>query len=81
MFWYIVGAKELIPLKKWVGPPLREKERVGSFKKKHKKTFVEKGRVCTSVKRSYVKAEKLVLDVLKDPLLKARVKKINLKLP
>jgi tRNA nucleotidyltransferase (CCA-adding enzyme) len=79
MFWFIVGAKDLIPLKKWVGPPTREKERVDSFKKKHKKTFIEKGRVCTYVKRRYVNPEKLLADVLKDPLLKERVNRIILK--
>jgi tRNA nucleotidyltransferase (CCA-adding enzyme) len=76
MFWYILNPKDLVPIKKWIGPPLREKERVANFKKKHGKTFVEKGRVCTYVKRKFVKAEDLIDDIIKnDEHLYEKVKK------
>lgn len=76
-FWYIVEPKDLVPIKKWIGPPLREKERVANFKKKYGKTFIEKGRVCTYVKRKFIKAEKLVDDIIKnDEHLYEKVKKV-----
>ena len=78
MFWYVVPPDNLIELKKWIGPPLREKERVVSFKKKYKKTFVENGRVSTYVKRRYVDAEKLIKDVIKkDETIHEKVKAIK----
>ncbi|MBW2971728.1 CCA tRNA nucleotidyltransferase [Candidatus Woesearchaeota archaeon] len=77
MFWYILDPKDLVPIKKWVGPPLTEKERVQNFKTKHKKTFTEKGRACTYVKRRYVEAEALLDDVIKqDEYLYEKVKKV-----
>jgi tRNA nucleotidyltransferase (CCA-adding enzyme) len=79
MFWYILDARELMPIKKWVGPPILEKERVENFRQKHTETFTEDGRICTYVKRRYVKPEELIKEVLKDPLLKERVKKITIK--
>ncbi|MBW2968118.1 hypothetical protein KY362_06550, partial [Candidatus Woesearchaeota archaeon] len=79
LFWYVTDPRDLFEVTKWVGPPLREKERVASFKKKHRKTFVEKGRICSYVKRKYTKAEALMADVLKDPLLKEKVKSITIK--
>jgi tRNA nucleotidyltransferase (CCA-adding enzyme) len=79
MFWFILDPKDLIPLKKWIGPPLREKERLKTFRQKHKKTFTEKGRMCTYVKRKHVNAEELIKELLKDPLLKEKVKSIKLR--
>ncbi|MBW2964329.1 CCA tRNA nucleotidyltransferase [Candidatus Woesearchaeota archaeon] len=79
LFWYVVDSSELIPLKKWTGPPIAENERVKNFKEKHPKTFTENGRICTYVKRRYVRAEDLVSDALKDPLLRERVKSIKQK--
>ncbi len=66
VFWYIVEPKDLVPIKKWIGPPLREKERVKNFRNKHGKTFIEKGRVCTYVKRRYIKAEQLIDDIIRN---------------
>jgi tRNA nucleotidyltransferase (CCA-adding enzyme) len=77
MFWYVLDPKDLVQIKKWIGPPQKDKERVKSFKEKHGKTFVEKGRVCTYVKRRYIKAEKLVDDIIKnDEHLYEKVKKM-----
>lgn len=79
LFWYVLDPKDLFPVAKWVGPPLKEKERVESFKEKHKETFEESGRVCTYVKRKYTVADKLIKNVLKDPLILEKVKKIIMK--
>ncbi|MBU2561817.1 MAG: CCA tRNA nucleotidyltransferase [Nanoarchaeota archaeon] len=77
MFWYILEPKDLVQIKKWVGPPFEEKERVQNFKEKHTKTFTEKGRICTYVKRRYVKAEELIDDIIRnDNYLYEKVKKV-----
>jgi tRNA nucleotidyltransferase (CCA-adding enzyme) len=77
VFWYVLDPRDLFKVAKWVGPPLREKERIENFKKKHGKTFVEKGRVCTYVKRKFTKAEKLVDCIIKnDEHLYEKVKKV-----
>ncbi len=78
LFWFLLDPKDLFPITKWPGPPLVEKERVKSFKQKHKKTFIEKGRIYSYVKRKYVGADDLIKDLLKDPLLKQKVKSIKL---
>ncbi|MFH1064864.1 MAG: CCA tRNA nucleotidyltransferase [Candidatus Woesearchaeota archaeon] len=66
LFWYVLDPKDLIQIKKWIGPPLRETERIKNFESKHGNTFVEDGRVCTYVKRKYVNAEALIDDIIKD---------------
>ncbi|MBN1544977.1 nucleotidyltransferase domain-containing protein [Candidatus Woesearchaeota archaeon] len=77
MFWYILDPKDLVPIKKWVGPPLEEKERVQNFREKHVKTFMEKGRICTYVKRRYIRAEELADDIIRnDDYLYEKVKKV-----
>ena len=77
LFWYVIPPKDLMKIKKWVGPPLREKERVKNFKTKYKKTFVEDGRMCTYVKRRFVKVEDLIDEVIKnDEHLYEKVKKV-----
>jgi tRNA nucleotidyltransferase (CCA-adding enzyme) len=77
MFWYILDPRDLFEVMKWVGPPLREKERVENFKNKHKKTFIEGGRVCTYMNRKYTKPEKLVDRLIKDDKqLYEKVKKV-----
>lgn len=78
VFWYILDSRDLFEVTKWIGPPVREKERVLNFKEKHGKTFMECGRICTYVKRKHTKAENLLNDLLKDPLLKEKVKNIKI---
>ncbi|MFC1722896.1 nucleotidyltransferase domain-containing protein [Nanoarchaeota archaeon] len=77
LFWYILDKKELIPIAKWFGPPLVENDRVENFKKKYAKTFDEKGRICTYVKRKYINVDQLIIDVFKDDLMKQKVKLIK----
>lgn len=75
-FWYILPPKELMKIKKWIGPPLSEKDRVKNFKSKYKKTFTENGRICTYVQRRYIKPEQLIDHIIKhDEHLYEKVKK------
>ena len=77
MFWYIVDARDLFPITKWVGPPVEETERVENFKEKHEKTFIEDGRVCTYMKRKFVNADDLIDHIIKnDEYIYEKVKKV-----
>ncbi|NQU79786.1 nucleotidyltransferase domain-containing protein [Candidatus Woesearchaeota archaeon] len=79
MFWYVVEPKDLVPIRKWIGPPLTEKERVKSFKLKYIKTFTEDGRICTYVKRKYVRSEDLIRDIItSDEHLYEKVKTVRM---
>lgn len=79
LFWYVVEPGDLVPLKKWVGPPVTDKERVKNFQEKHPKIFFENGRVCTYITRKYTRAQDLVADAIKDPLIKEKVQSIKQK--
>jgi tRNA nucleotidyltransferase (CCA-adding enzyme) len=76
---FIIDPAELMPIKKWVGPPVSEKERAENFRAKHEKTFIENDRVCAYVKRRYTRPEQLITELFLDPLLRERVKKISLR--
>jgi len=77
MFWYIVDARDLFPITKWVGPPVEETERVENFKEKHEKTFIEDGMVCTYMKRKFVNADDLIDHIIKnDEYIYEKVKKV-----
>ena len=79
VFWFTTKNKTLLPLTKHVGPPTKTKKNVDMFKKKHKKTFAEKGRICTYVSRPYTDVTVLVKDTLKDKsLFKDKSKKMTL---
>ena len=75
LFWYVIDKKQLLPVTKWVGPPLIAKKNVAEFRSKHAKTFVDKGRVCSYVKRKYINSDDLINDIIeKDVLFKEKVK-------
>jgi tRNA nucleotidyltransferase (CCA-adding enzyme) len=77
LFWYVLDARDLFPITKWVGPPLSERERVESFKAKYPKTFIENGRICTYTKRKFINAEELMDSIIKnDEYLREKVKKV-----
>jgi len=78
LFWFIVDKKKLSEYVKWCGPPIRNKFHTEKFKKKYKKTFVEKGKICAKVKRKFREADKFVKELVKDKYVKERVKRIGL---
>ncbi len=79
MFWYIVDSKKLDKFEKRKGPSLDFEEHVKKFKKKYKKTFNEKGRVCAKVKREFVDSYDFLKNLLKDKWLKDKVKGFKLR--
>ncbi|MBW2978066.1 hypothetical protein KY331_04435, partial [Candidatus Woesearchaeota archaeon] len=77
LFWFIVDKKKLSEYVKWCGPPVKNKFHVAKFKKKYKKTFVEKGRICAKIKREFREADEFVKELIKDKYVKEKVKKIS----
>ena len=78
LFWFILKDEILHESFKRVGPPVKNKENVKQFMKKHKKTFVQGRRICANVKREFRKPENLVKAMKKDKYLKERAKKIEI---
>ena len=80
LFWLILDKKDLVPMVKRVGPPARETTRVEDFRKKHPKTFMEHGRICTKIKRDFVNANKFINFIIKnDKMFKEKIKGAKIK--
>ncbi|MBD3362072.1 hypothetical protein GF358_04775 [Candidatus Woesearchaeota archaeon] len=78
-FWYVLKKKKLPLEYELCGPPIKMKEAVKHFKKKHKKTTVKKGRIYAKIKYKYRDIEPyLTKDVLKHEYLSDKVKKCTL---
>ncbi|MFH1591857.1 MAG: CCA tRNA nucleotidyltransferase [Candidatus Woesearchaeota archaeon] len=60
VFWFVFKSNKLSEYKEIRGPPLKLKKHVEQFRKKHKKTVVKKGFVCTKESRKFTDAEKFV---------------------
>jgi tRNA nucleotidyltransferase (CCA-adding enzyme) len=60
------------------GPPVKMKEYVAAFKKKHKKTFEKKGKLYAKTERKYTDAKELIRDIIKSKDIKERVKSIEI---
>jgi tRNA nucleotidyltransferase (CCA-adding enzyme) len=73
--YFILKNKTLPAVEIRRGPEAKQKDFVKGFKKKHKRTFVKKGRVYTREKRKFRKAEDFIKNLLKDRYVKERVKK------
>lgn len=59
--FYFFSDKEILKREKErEGPPLKAKEHVNNFKKKHKRTFVKNKRIYTIIKRKFLKPEELI---------------------
>ena len=72
--WFVLQKKQIDKLEKRNGPPMELKEFVANFKKMHKKTVVEKGKIYAYVEREHTNAEDLVKSLLKENYVKERVK-------
>jgi tRNA nucleotidyltransferase (CCA-adding enzyme) len=77
LFWFMVKDETLSEKKVRLGPPLKNKQNVEDFRKKHKNIFVKGKRICAEVKRNYRKPEELLKEIKKDLYLKEKAKKIE----
>jgi len=73
--WFLVEKKELDPTFIHEGPPLEQRPFVAAFKKKHKKTFEEKGKIKAEVKRDCTTIKKCLSFLLRDDYVTERIKK------
>ncbi len=76
VWWFILAKKELSAQTEWPGPPLKIKPAVEAFKKKYKKTFTKKGRICATVNREERTPAQVLKRVLSSDYVKQRVKKV-----
>ena len=79
IFYFVLDKKKLSKDVEKIGPPVKIKEHVKQFKKKHKKTTVKKGRVFALDKRKYREAEKLIKALFRNRYLKEKIKDIKIK--
>jgi len=79
IFYFVLDKKILSENVEKIGPPIKIKEHVKQFKKKHKKIIVKKGRVFALDTRKYREAEKLIKALFKHQYLKEKVKDIKIK--
>ena len=78
-FWFIVKDDALSSVYKHPGPPVKMKEAVAAFKKKHgRKCFISKGRVYASLPRPYRTPSALLKALLSEPYVTNRMKKISM---
>jgi len=78
LFWFILKNEILPEYFKRIGPPVRNKENVKQFIKKHKKTFIQGKKIYTNVKKEFRKPENLIKSLKKTKYLKERTKKIEI---
>jgi len=78
VFWFILKDEILPESFKRVGPPIKNKENVKAFMKKHRKTFIQGRIICANVKREFRKPENLVKSLKKGKYIKERTKKIEI---
>ncbi len=76
VFWLV--SKKIEKDKIWPGPPLKVKNAVLAFKKKHEKTFEENGRIFANVKRQFTDPKDAIKSLIKDGQIKSRMKKIKI---
>ena len=79
VFWWKVKKKSLTEKFDLPGPPVKMKQHVTAFKKKHRKTFVKKGKVFAAVKRKATTPEKAVELVCKEKYVKERTRRCSRK--
>lgn len=77
VFWFLVEKGEIDKFEVRKGPPLRLKKRVADFKKAHKKTYEEKGKIWARVPRKFNKLENYVEDIIGKEYFQERVKKVE----
>ncbi|MBT5739909.1 hypothetical protein HOI26_02300 [Candidatus Woesearchaeota archaeon] len=75
--WFIVKKYSLPEQYLRIGPPIKMKEAVKQFKKKHKKTFKDNGNIAAKVKEPFPKLDDYIAYKLQAEYVQERVKKIN----
>ncbi|MBL7147541.1 MAG: CCA tRNA nucleotidyltransferase [Nanoarchaeota archaeon] len=77
VFYFVLDKKVLNENVEKIGPPIKIKEHVKGFKKKHKKTFVKRNRIFALDKRKFRKSEELIKSLFRNKYLKNKIKSIK----
>ena len=80
IFYFVLDKKILPENVEKIGPPIKIKEHVKQFKKKHKKIVVKKGRIFALDKRKFREPEKLISSLFRNRYLKEKIKDIKIKI-
>jgi tRNA nucleotidyltransferase (CCA-adding enzyme) len=78
LFYYALKGTKLSKTVELIGPPLKSKQHVLSFKKKHKKTFTKNKRIFAIEKRKFTDSHNLVKNLIKTPNIKDNINNIEL---
>jgi len=78
VIWFKVSNKRLSSTKVVRGPPLKLKEAVKNFKKKHKKISMRNGKIYAKIKRKYPFVVDFLKDLINNKEVKDRVKNIDI---
>ncbi|NQV91910.1 CCA tRNA nucleotidyltransferase, partial [Candidatus Woesearchaeota archaeon] len=76
--YFMIEKDELPHIELRVGPPIGLKEAVQAFKKKHRKTSIQKMHVVAEVKRKFPVLSDFVKNILQEKYVKDKVKKIKI---
>ncbi|MBN1385508.1 nucleotidyltransferase domain-containing protein [Candidatus Woesearchaeota archaeon] len=75
--FFVFDRDPLARKKTWLGPPLNAEKNADLFMKKHKETFVDKGRVCALVEREFITPGSLIRNTIKNSYVTERTKRIS----
>ena len=76
-FWFVVKKEEIDKFEIRKGPPEKLKKYSIEFKRKNKKTYVEKGRLMVKIPRKDYVLKDFVKNRLKEEYIQKRIKKIK----
>ncbi len=78
IFYFIVKRDRLAASMERAGPPLKLKQAVANFKKKHRQTYLKRSRIYAKIPQATRSLEPFVKQVLADPYLQERISKIKI---
>jgi len=78
LFYYVLNNDKLPKTVEVSGPPLKVKQHVASFKKKHKKIIIKKKRIFAVKKRKFTNAKDLIKNLIKTSNVKDNIKSIKI---
>ena len=79
LFYFIIKKEKLSEKIKITGPPIKLKEHVKNFKKKYKKIFIEKNKVCAYIKREFKTSRELIKSLKNHDYIKEKINSFNIK--
>lgn len=79
LFWYILDNDKVSKYKKWIGPPVKNKEHASRFKQKYKNAEVKNGKLIAIIKRNYSNSQDLIKDLMKSNFIRDKVKKVTIR--